>query len=514
MSTSNDDLDARLKKAFTPDTQTTAGDTVIDPDTLQARRVTLVNPKARRATALAGATGALATIAAVAVVTTSVFGPQEPLFTLAGGMGGEGAALSAESADTRIAQWVEYRYVAGESLSKDSGRGEVYQLVLTGTPESVLTDVGQVFGITGDINESLYFDPAYPSYVIGSREWDGGPSVTINWMGTGSWWYSDPAAYPEPDCPEVDPNTEPDSDGDPDRVIEESDIIECVYTAPTGSFPSEAEAKRLAADIFSQTGFPVEANDVRVLYADEWGMSLAASLTVAGEETAIEWALGIAPGGIISYASGHSITVENRGEFDTISAYDAVERLEDGNWWGSPGPEFYDNQPMIAEARLAEDTTDTNTSDTNTDTSTDPSTDTPVSDTDSNDGEMSEGSGTDPETPTDTSSDPTEPTEPTPDTPVDSGEVIEPLPGDDVPIQTEPEVVEVTVTSAKDALLLVYDQSGGAWFVPGFVMVHDQGWWVSVISLIEGVIQMPEPMDYDIMPLPEPYIEPEVSIDP
>jgi hypothetical protein len=48
-----------------------------------------------------------------------------------------------------------------------------------------------------------------------------------------------------------------------------------------------------------------------------------------------------------------------------------------------------------------------------------------------------------------------------------------------------------------------------AWFVPGYVMRHgDDEWsWVSVISLIEGIIEIPEPMPIDIMPMPEPYIE-------
>ena len=58
-------------------------------------------------------------------------------------------------------------------------------------------------------------------------------------------------------------------------------------------------------------------------------------------------------------------------------------------------------------------------------------------------------------------------------------------------------------------LLLVWDADGNAWFVPGYVMRHgDDEWsWVSVISLIEGSIEIPEPMPVDILPMPEPYIE-------
>jgi hypothetical protein len=43
--------------------------------------------------------------------------------------------------------------------------------------------------------------------------------------------------------------------------------------------------------------------------------------------------------------------------------------------------------------------------------------------------------------------------------------------------------------------------------VPGLILVNDQGWWNAVISLIEGVIALPEPSTVDIMPMPEPMPE-------
>ena len=58
-------------------------------------------------------------------------------------------------------------------------------------------------------------------------------------------------------------------------------------------------------------------------------------------------------------------------------------------------------------------------------------------------------------------------------------------------------------------LLLVWDADGKAWFVPGYVMRHgDDEWsWVSVVSLIERIIEIPEAMPIDIMPMPAPFIE-------
>jgi hypothetical protein len=73
----------------------------------------------------------------------------------------------------------------------------------------------------------------------------------------------------------------------------------------------------------------------------------------------------------------------------------------------------------------------------------------------------------------------------------------------------EPEIISLTVTDAEATLLLVWDGNGNAWLVPGYVMRHGEDpWaWTTVISLMDGVLQMPEPMPITIMPVPEPYIE-------
>ena len=69
-------------------------------------------------------------------------------------------------------------------------------------------------------------------------------------------------------------------------------------------------------------------------------------------------------------------------------------------------------------------------------------------------------------------------------------------------LPSEVEIVDLTVDSAEDALVLIFDANGGAWLVPGLVMLNSEGWFDSVIALEDGVIELPEPMDYDIMPLP------------
>lgn len=71
--------------------------------------------------------------------------------------------------------------------------------------------------------------------------------------------------------------------------------------------------------------------------------------------------------------------------------------------------------------------------------------------------------------------------------------------GEEVP---EPEVVTMTIVTAEKALVTIWDASGVVWLVPGLIMVNDQGWFDSVIALVEGVIALPEPSTENIEPLP------------
>jgi hypothetical protein len=173
----------------------------------------------------------------------------------------------------------------------------------------------------------------------------------------------------------------------------------------------------------------------------------------------------------LASASGHSISVINRGEFDTVSPVAAVDRLAEGRWWGSPGPAYYNYDQIVGIAL-----------------------DSPVA---RDDGSVTpeEELGEEPDG---------EPVPlPEPELPLEPDVPAEP----EVP--EEPEVVQLTVVSSEATLLLVWDAQGGAWLVPGYVMRYsdDQWGWVSVISLIEGVIQIPEPIPVGIMPVPEPYLE-------
>lgn len=80
-------------------------------------------------------------------------------------------------------------------------------------------------------------------------------------------------------------------------------------------------------------------------------------------------------------------------------------------------------------------------------------------------------------------------------------EAIEPDFGDSNE-RSEQEIQTLTIITAESTLVSIWDAAGDVWLVPGFVLVNDQGWWNSVISVVEGVIALPEPTVIGIDPLP------------
>ncbi len=52
----------------------------------------------------------------------------------------------------------------------------------------------------------------------------------------------------------------------------------------------------------------------------------------------------------------------------------------------------------------------------------------------------------------------------------------------------------MTVDNAAATLVLMWDADGNAWLVPGYAMQMPEGWWTAVVSLVDGVIALPEPL--------------------
>ena len=71
----------------------------------------------------------------------------------------------------------------------------------------------------------------------------------------------------------------------------------------------------------------------------------------------------------------------------------------------------------------------------------------------------------------------------------------------------EPETVVVTINGSTKHLLQIWDKSGGAWLVPGYGLTGSNGSINFVVSLVEGVIELPEPIAME-PGIQEPAVDP------
>lgn len=78
--------------------------------------------------------------------------------------------------------------------------------------------------------------------------------------------------------------------------------------------------------------------------------------------------------------------------------------------------------------------------------------------------------------------------------------------------QGETEKVVVTINQSKSHLLQIWDKSGASWLVPGYGLTGSNGSINFVVSLIEGIIEMPEPIAIEPIAIepgvPEPLVDP------
>lgn len=461
MSSNHDDLSNRLRRSLDRGAAPELSpELVTEASTRAAPHLTTPGRTLR----IAGSAGlAIAAVTVGALVVVPALSPRAPLFTAASASSAPLGARDAVSSSMKIGWWVDYHYTAGASLSTEDGSGQVYRLTLDGSdPEERTAELAAALGVDGTPVKADYSDETYPTWIVGPQDGTA-PNLSFSAYGTGDWWYSDPAAIPVYVC-------------DASVTPEQSTEYGCVLPAdaPANLAPSGDEARSMAQALFASTGYTVDASAIDI-YSDDWGTTATAYLTVDGQRTALTWNANWSNTGELSYAYGHSVRVEAQGTYDTVSPAAAVDRLSDGRWFGSAGPDFQGGPIMFATDLARDGAAEVDTpTDTPTPAATDAPTETPV--------------------PTDI------PTE-TPVAPDDSTLVpVDPMP------EPTPEVVEVTVDNATATLVLLWDVDGNAWLVPGYAMQMDEGWWNSVVSLVDGVIALPEPME--IEPL---VLDPEVT---
>lgn len=471
MNDSSDNLSQRLRRSFA--SESGAGPS-LDPSpevvrgAADRRAPRLINHgRVTRAASLS--VSAVAAVAVGSLVIANPFAPQ-PLFTASGqgATGAMSAAAEASDADLRMLSWVIYEYQPGSGLSTSGGNGSVYALQRTGSPQSVLAEVAERYGVEGGVERTEYFDEQYPSYVVGPED-GSAPSVTISWVGTANWWYSNPGGYPQVIVDDV-----------------ENEFVE--PRVEDSLAPGEDEARALASESFAAAGLDVAPGDI-IVNVDAYQTTANAYLTVHGVSTALDWGMSwSAQTGELVWAYGHAIDVVERGSYDTVSPVTAVDRLSDWRWFGAAGPDYQGGYSILAaESGVARDAI-----------AGDP------------DAPVSSPEGSEPSEPGVVEPDSGEPIPVEPDGGAGGGAGApdeEPAqePGDGEPIPTEPEplpeplpepeTVTVTVENAEATLLLLWDAQGNAWLVPGYAMQQPEGWWNAVVSLVEGVIALPEPID-------------------
>lgn len=202
--------------------------------------------------------------------------------------------------------------------------------------------------------------------------------------------------------------------------------------------PTKPELVEQTIATFAALG--IEATEAQLtVQRDEWGAYVTVSNSHNGQPIPIDFYIAWDFQGQISSISAASFEIVERGEFGTVSPVDAVARIKDGRWYGGVASKYYEQYYRpIGIAR-------------STDAVTLPA-----------------------------------PEEGAEDQPV------EPV---------EPEIVDLRINKSEAVMVSVFDSVGNMWLVPGYLLFNDQGWFDSIVSLEEGVIQLPEP--YDVMPLQE-----------
>ena len=387
------------------------------------------------------------TAVALAVTLPAVMTPPA-LFTVADASGGgqklsssaEGTSDMAESS-VYWPSWISYEYNAGPGVTDATGSGQVFQGKLVGDPLDILKKMSILFGVTGEPVRDEWSDDSYPSYSITEEN----AYLSIYWSGTGSWSFSNWSDY-RYDCAA-------------DAAEASNDELQSCEPQPTPELiPSASELKIEAVSLLERAGLDFQEDSITI-YRDDWGAYASLPYLTNSVESGLQTYLNWGMDGQLTYFSSHSIELVPRGSFDTVSAIDAVSRISEGRWYGNPPERFYRSieGQMAADSRTA-------------------------------------------------SSEPVEAgisDEIQPEPYLEDGTAPATEPGavsiDDPYIQDpnqnyEPEIIQLTVERAEATMLSVWDSLGNYWLVPGYVLFNDQDWFDSVISLEEGVIELPEPM--------------------
>lgn len=361
-----------------------------------------------------------------------------------------------ESSDAMIGvPWQSHNYLATDSLSKESGRGNVYRVVSNSSAETVLSKLASAFDVKGeklDMNElygikdessnlSYGIVIEYPQEDIARGEVsvgsDGEKSVTVVETTNGVDWT-------KPSLSVWQANNQAVSSW----YYNSGNIFEKSNT-------SETDAKKLAEGILANLGYDVNSFKFST-YKSAWSTSVYASLLVGGEATAISFNFEFQGDSELTSAYGQDFKLIELGETSLISAYDSAKnRANDYRYYGQPYYEFSGVFGLAAYADSAKSSVFT-----------------------------------------------TEPSSPSvsidaPEVTVNGDEpvVISDYEGSDpfIPIEEPQDIETINIKLIKSELvwLLVYDNNGVGYLVKGYTLSDGKDVSVSVIAVPDDMLNLP-----------------------
>lgn len=369
----------------------------------------------------------------------------QPLFSLAGS--NQGQMVSADASASREMGAAEPGFVGADSMMiwpsyrYEYVAGDLSKETSTGRVYQAEL-VGDPIEILGRIAEFFGIEAAAELDDWSTPEFPSysiqqeNTSLGIYFSGAGNWYYSNWNS-------DLYSCTSSASSEDSEERIAE----DCSPKPTPELIPQESDLIAQATRLFRELGFPVDQSQARV-WRNEWGASVSFANIQNGIQTGLDSYVGWDARGVINYVSGFSFKLVERGSFETISPFDAVARIADGRWYGAAPASYYEQNvisydaPAVSEFARDESAVV--------------------------DGEVSD----------------------------------EGIPAEKEPeiIFEEPEIRELRIDRSEAVTLSVFDSQGNYWFVPGYLLFNQDGWFDSIISLEDGVIELPEPFDYEILP--------------
>ncbi len=270
--------------------------------------------------------------------------PATPLFSLAHGSasasGQKLASGMSESStmaggDAKIGLWYgqTFEYSAADGLDTNwNDSGSAYRLVAPSSPERILNDLGEIFGVAGKIarQDGGEGNP-YTTYSLGNT--DGTEkAIWLYWGPAPSWSFYDPSTNFTPKC------------------LKESaeGCVEFDNTPPDASLlPNSSKMKGFASKALSAIG--LKTNQYRLNEnRDNYGAYLRAELLAGSTPVAIETYFSWNQLGLTS-AGGTLGSLEKVSDVPVIAPSKAVARITDWRWSGGLPGSFWDaNSPAVS----------------------------------------------------------------------------------------------------------------------------------------------------------------------